>query len=170
MDIYMEYIIKRKRGPRENILTLAIILSVPSLVFFAIMLALTPLAPFVIILIAAIIVLAYYLITRLNVEFEYIITNNELDIDKITAKKTRKRIITIDLKKIDIVAPVTTNAHQHELSTVVSNTIHADRGVYDNAYFVNFSKDGQTYRVFLTPTKKMVDTMKIFAPGKVFEE
>ncbi len=170
MDLFMEYIIKRKKGVKENILTLAIILSVPSLIYLSLILMFTSLAPLTIFLIAGILFLAYYLISRLNVEFEYIITNNELDIDKIVAKKTRKRLITIDLRKIDIVAPATTEAHHLELSSSATNIIFADSGIAQNAYFINFTRDGQTYRVFLSPTEKMIEAMKMFAPGKVFEE
>ncbi len=170
MDLFMEYIIKRKRGIKENIITLAIILSVPSLIYLSIMLMVTPIAPFAFFIIAGILFLAYWLISRMNVEFEYIITNNELDIDKIVAKKTRKRLITIDLKKIDLIAPVTTTMHQSELSKSTTNVLYADSGLNENSYFVNFEKDGQTYRVFLSPTEKMLDAMKMYAPGKVFEE
>lgn len=169
MDLFLEYIIKRKRGVKENILTLVIILSVPSLVYLSLILLATPLAPLTLFVVAGIIFLAYYLISRMNVEFEYIITNNELDIDKIIARKTRKRLITIDLRKIDFSAPATTS-HTNELSKSATNVIYADSGLAENAYFINFEKDGQTYRVFYSPTEKMVDAMKMYAPGKVFEE
>lgn len=170
MDLFMEYIIKRKRGVKENIITLAIILSVPSLIYLSLCLMMTSLAPISIFLIAGILFLAYWLISKMNVEFEYIITNNELDIDKIVAKKTRKRLITIDLRKIDFAAPAVTTAHANELSKPATNVIYADSGLAQNAYFINFTRDGQTYRVFLSPTVKMVDAIKMFAPGKVFEE
>lgn len=170
MDLFMEYIIKRKKGVKENILTLAIILSVPSLIYLSIMLLVTPLAPLTIFVIAGIVFLAYWLISKMNVEFEYIITNNELDIDKIVSKKTRKRLITIDLRKIDLIAPTLTTAHGDMLSKPATNVLYADSGMAENAYFINFEKDGQTYRVFLSPTEKMLDAMKMYAPGKVFEE
>lgn len=170
MDLFMEYIIKRKKGIKENIITLAIILCVPSLVYLSIMLMVTPIAPLTFFIIAGILFLAYWLISKMNVEFEYIITNNELDIDKIVSKKTRKRLITIDLKKVDCVAPVATTAQKNELSKSATNVLYADSGLAENSFFINFEKDGQTYRVFLTPTEKMLDAMKLFAPGKVFKE
>lgn len=36
----------------------------------------------------------YYLTTKLDVEYEYIFTNGEIDVDKITAQRSRKRLIT----------------------------------------------------------------------------
>ncbi|MGM9937658.1 MAG: hypothetical protein ACI38A_09950 [Candidatus Ornithomonoglobus sp.] len=41
---------------------------------------------------------AYLIINTRNVEYEYIVTNNELDIDKVMSKKGRKHLITIDVK------------------------------------------------------------------------
>lgn len=37
----------------------------------------------------------YILITNMSVEYEYIVTNGEMDIDKIIAKRRRKRLITV---------------------------------------------------------------------------
>jgi hypothetical protein len=39
--------------------------------------------------------LAWYLAGTQSIEYEYILTNAELDIDKITAKRSRKRLISI---------------------------------------------------------------------------
>ena len=36
----------------------------------------------------------YYLTTKLDVEYEYIFTHGEIDVDKITAQRSRKRLIT----------------------------------------------------------------------------
>ncbi len=46
-------------------------------------------------------VLGLWLLGGIGVEYEYIITNNELDIDKIIGKRTRKRLITLDLKRAE---------------------------------------------------------------------
>ncbi|MDR0822087.1 MAG: hypothetical protein LBN40_06480 [Oscillospiraceae bacterium] len=54
--------------------------------------------PPVLLLGAAAIWVAWMLTGSFSTEYEYILTDNELDIDKITGKKKRKRLITIDLK------------------------------------------------------------------------
>ena len=41
--------------------------------------------------------LGYYLVTSLNIEYEYILTNGEVDFDKITAQRSRKRLISVKL-------------------------------------------------------------------------
>lgn len=43
--------------------------------------------------------LGIWLLSGVNIEYEYIITNNEMDIDKIIGRRKRKRMITIDISK-----------------------------------------------------------------------
>ncbi len=44
---------------------------------------------------------AYYLITGMYVEYEYAVTNSNITIDKIIAKRNRKRIISVDIKRFN---------------------------------------------------------------------
>lgn len=44
---------------------------------------------------------AYYLCTQLNVEFEYIFTNGDIDIDRICNKSRRTRMASFDCKNIE---------------------------------------------------------------------
>jgi hypothetical protein len=43
----------------------------------------------------------YKLISMLSVEFEYIFTNGDLDVDKIIAKNSRKRMVSINCGKVE---------------------------------------------------------------------
>lgn len=40
----------------------------------------------------------WYLLSSMNVEYEYILTNGEIDIDKIIARRKRKRLITVNTR------------------------------------------------------------------------
>lgn len=42
----------------------------------------------------------WYLITYMNTEYEYILTNGEVDIDKILAQRKRKRLITFKIRDV----------------------------------------------------------------------
>lgn len=44
---------------------------------------------------------SYYLMTGMYTEYEYAVTNSNITIDKITAKRSRKRIISVDIKKFN---------------------------------------------------------------------
>ena len=54
-----------------------------------------------------------WLLKGIGVEYEYIVTNNELDIDKIVGKRKRTRLITVDLSKsIDFSVTAITTARR----------------------------------------------------------
>lgn len=66
---------------------------------------------------------AYLLMSMQNIEYEYILTNSEIDIDKIMSKKARKRIASFDFKEINICANINDNEHNHDYKNVtVSKT------------------------------------------------
>ena len=44
---------------------------------------------------------SYYLVTGMYTEYEYAVTNSNITIDKIIAKRSRKRIISVDIKKLN---------------------------------------------------------------------
>jgi len=50
--------------------------------------------------------LAYFLGLRADIEYEYSLTDKEIDIDVIFAKQKRKSITSIDLTKMEIMAPL----------------------------------------------------------------
>ena len=107
-DIYLEYILKKKKtGGQKAIIAViifaAIIVSVALLLLiFATATALsgTQFGSFSfsigLVLIAFAWYGAYLLMSMQNIEYEYILTNSEIDIDKIMSKKARKRIARFD--------------------------------------------------------------------------
>lgn len=103
MDVFVEYLVKKKRTVRDNLITVSILLCVVLLPLACCALAqLTGIYYLIMVgffvLIAAIYG-AWYLITSQNVEFEYSITNNNITVDKVIAKRKRKRILSMDIKK-----------------------------------------------------------------------
>ena len=45
--------------------------------------------------------ICWYVVTGRNIEYEYTVTNNNLQLDKIMNKSRRKEILSIDIKKIE---------------------------------------------------------------------
>lgn len=73
-------------------------------------------------------VLGIWLLSGVGVEYEYIITNNWLDIDKITGKRNRKRLITLDLSHA-----VEFCSFPPEKDIECSTTVQASSGWEENA-------------------------------------
>lgn len=91
-----------------------------------------------------------YLVGNMDVEYEYIITNNEMDIDKIIGRRKRKRMITLDLQSAEDFG---TYPAANEIS--VDATVHATTGLEKNAHYllVNHGSYGKVMLIF-NPNEK----------------
>lgn len=91
-----------------------------------------------------------WLAAGVGVEYEYIITNDEMDIDKIIGKRKRKRMITVDLKRVTDFAPLPYDKEDFDV------VVQASGGFEGRAYcmFVEHSSYGNVKIVF-DPNKKI---------------
>lgn len=105
---------------------------------------------------------AYWLSSKLNVEFEYIITNDTIDIDQIINKSSRKRILSFDLPKV-------TRLEKYNPSLLnginKKNIVFACNPEGDDVYFMVADRDrkGPAYLVF-SPNNKTKNAIKKQAP------
>lgn len=100
MDIFFEQIVKVKRTGAQTagvvgIIALLIVLMVVFGFLFMMGFSLSILLAF------GACWGAYKLITLSSIEYEYIYTNGDLDIDKITARASRKRVVSILCSKVE---------------------------------------------------------------------
>lgn len=157
MDVFCEYIVKVKKNPVElTISALGIILAV-ILLGFSLFFLFTPFSSFVLLIDAGVVYGAYILITHFNVEYEYILTNGDIDIDKIIAKRKRKRVLSFSTKEFEIVAP-------YKQGENYTNVLDLGTRNYENAYYAVFSKDGQKKTLVFNPPQKMIEAMKTYSP------
>jgi hypothetical protein len=106
-DFIIEKIVKRMRKPKDVFLTVLLIISATSFILFLILLPLVFelfLAVLSLILIPLVIYLLYRLITGMNKEYEYSLTNDMITIDRIVAKKRRKSLYNGSIKDFQLVA------------------------------------------------------------------
>ncbi|MBQ5911426.1 MAG: hypothetical protein IIW94_05405 [Clostridia bacterium] len=101
MDTFFEQIIKIKLTGKVKAIITAII-AVDALLVCVLFYLSLYLAPTIMLLvIAAAIYGGYKLISLLSIEYEYIYTNGDLDVDKIVAKSNRKRIVSIKCSEVE---------------------------------------------------------------------
>lgn len=121
-------------------------------------------------LIAGVIYIAYRLICRFDVEYEYALTNGELDVDMIIRRKRRKRVISIDSK-----AFIEFGKKSEEDKSINDKTEYArviDASAHSKIhedYYAVFFKNGQKVKLYFNPSKKMIELFKIYAPRVVKE-
>jgi hypothetical protein len=183
MDTYMEYMVKHKKDKKARlctvgIFTLAVLLTfgmIMLILFAAMVLAQTGISQFAfsigLVLIAFMWYFAVFFANKFNIEYEYILTNNFMDIDKIMSKSQRKRIISFDFTEIEHCANIKDDAHNDAYKrNDTTRQVYDLTGDIDNGgvYFVDFNTDGQRYRVLFQPTSKMIESVRRFKPGNIF--
>ncbi|MBQ3038319.1 MAG: hypothetical protein IJD30_03980 [Clostridia bacterium] len=166
MDIFCEYIVRHKNTAKDYLLIAAASVGA-MLLSFIIMLFSSYLFGLGLLLIAAVWYGLYFLIKSRQIEYEYILTNSELDVDKIMGRRRRKRVISVDFKHIELCARVDDERYSHQLSSK-PDKVYDFTGISDNdKYFVDFhSKDNRT-RMFFQPTDKMKENIRIMNPGAI---
>ena len=100
MDTYSEQLVTKKKNQNDSMKKLIIILTaiiLCGLLVFASLLYFE-FALLAVAALAGIIFGTYKLISGFNIEYEYSITNGEIDIDKIIAKRKRVHMLTAEVK------------------------------------------------------------------------
>ena len=169
MESFIEYMIAQKRTPS--------VIIKKALIYFAaffvglIVSVIMIMIPFNLVSIIPITLFfifysAYRINTSFNVEFEYILTNGELDVDKITHKRKRKRIITVHCKsfiefgKIEPGNETDNNSYSQIIDASAKSKTFED-------YYAVFYKNGQKVKLIFNPTGKMTEMFKFYAPRVV---
>lgn len=109
----------------------------------------------------------YFVFYLTGVEYEYLYVDKSLSVDKIVAKRTRKRIASFDLERMECFAP-----YGHEALRDYENR-SLDTKDYSSGYSQNANKryvliyDGQK-KVILEPSERMLEAIYMVSPRKVF--
>lgn len=100
MDSFFEQIVKKKKGFAEWAIILATLVLALALVALSWLMGILP-----IIVTVGVVYGAWWLITTRNVEYEYCVTNGDIDVDKIVARRKRTRLVSVSGRKIRALAP-----------------------------------------------------------------
>lgn len=104
----------------------------------------------------------YYLGTATEVEYEYIFTNGELDIDKIIAKRKRSRLLnSIKISRFEKFGKVADNPGCGDGMT----RILATDGFQEDDYYAEFHHDkyGECCLIF-SPNERVLEAIMPFVP------
>ncbi len=145
MDTFFEQIVKKKKTAMEwggivATMVIAVVLAVVLL-----MLNFPLLSPLLVIGVGY---GAWWLVTGLNAEYEYCVTNGDIDIDLIVAKRKRKRIVSVVGRKVESLLPydaakVDEKAYQR---VVIAAPSKKETGLWCFTY--HSKKNGHTLVVF----------------------
>lgn len=175
-DLYLEKIVRRAPTIPVILLRTVILFGAAAISWLIMVIVLNPesgLAQFsqiFLLLVAAILFFAYRLFTSFNIEHEYIVTNGEIDIDKIVSKRTRKRLCTIPPLEVEIMAPYDEeHKHYYDNNGEFAKTFDTTASKYSKDIWLivaNTKKYGRL-RVLFEPTDRMIENMREHMPRKV---
>lgn len=162
MDVFFEQIIEIKKSLKDYLMLaglwiLAIGLSAVILFFLF-----AAIGPITLLPVIGIIYGAYKLSMFFFVEYEYIITNGSLDIDKIIAKNSRKRIASVELSCVDSLNKFNPSK---KIQSGYERVVIACNKEDNNAYEMTVTKEGKgrQYIVF-SPNDKIKTAAVKFLP------
>lgn len=171
MDVFVEQLVKKNKTVRDTIIKvilIALIVIVPAtlLVLSVYITYLAFLAP---LSLPIMIYIAWYFITGLNLEYEYAVTNGDITIDKIIAKRKRKRMVSIDIKRIEDMGKINNKDFDKRPSEYVyyaSQTAYGD-DVYGAAFF---SEEKGSSVLLFSPNEKVLNAMRPFLKPNIVRE
>lgn len=145
MDSFCEQIVQKKKGAKEWLIIALVIIGGLAVLFLAFL--------FNMLIIAALVVgyAAWWLITAQNIEYEYCVTDADMsvsiDVDQITARRKRKRLVSVSGRKIQSLLPFDPTAPmgKYQRTVMVAPSL-AEEGLWCFTY--HSKKNGNTFVVF----------------------
>ncbi|MCI8888690.1 MAG: hypothetical protein HFG70_11475 [Hungatella sp.] len=160
-DSYAEWLVKRK-APAYNIIIKAALIILCAISAF---LALTTV--FGILILTAAGVATYFIFQQLNLEFEYLIVNDQITIDKIMGQARRKKAWEGVLSEIQIIAPMDSYVlkdYENPNMKVLDFSSHIQGA---KVYGMIHQGEGQTTKIIFEPNDRILQHIRQRAPRKV---
>ena len=164
-DYYVEQLVKRIPGNKEMLIKAASIglsamLVISGLFLFGngLVVGLGAIAGF----------MCYLLLPNLNVEFEYLYLEKELDVDRIYNMEKRKKAGEFPLEKLEIMAPLNSHSLDQYNSRIIK-TYDFTSKVADAKVFALIINDGGCKKVLIEPNDALLRAIKNHFPRKVSE-
>ena len=174
MDIFCETLVKRKFTPKDRtkIKLLFALLLICSVIFIlvipAIVLAngLAYITTISLLIYGLIIFLVWKKLKSMQLEYEYIIVNDTLDIDMIVAQKKRSRLLSLDLKTVEAAGRYQRGQFEGRPFDTV---IHAEKNLdgHDNFYMLLSHPTARRTIIIFTPNEEMLGVLHQTLPRQI---
>ncbi len=173
MDIFLEHIVKKKKTTKDILTIVGIVLAgfIVSDLVIILSFLIPYLGAFSIFLVFGVWFGVYWLISSRNLEFEYSVTNGEIDVDSIASKRKRKRILSVRVRDIACCASVYDKAHADDYKNkeYTASVIMAASAIdAPGTYFADLvTREGLKTRLFFEPTEQMLEAFVTYNPRNI---
>lgn len=163
-DGYEEILVKRQKTPKDIIIR-GLIIGVIAVLIVAGVLLFNPIFLTVGLIFGLI---AYYLILpNLDLEYEYLYVGGDIDIDKIMARRKRKRVGSYSKDNLEVMAPTGSD----HVASYIKNAKVKDYTSADpeaKSWTLVYGGENSSEVIRLELTQEIAQDMRRFAPRKVF--
>ena len=168
-DVFKEQIVKKESTAKDFMMKVAIVIAAALIFLLALMIPI--LSGFAMIILAVEIFGVYILFSRLNIEYEYVFTNGELDIDVIYSKSRRKRLYSGRVADFELMAHVEDKAHAGAFSGASGTKDYSSGRTKPNTYAALATVKGVKTKILLEPNESMLKAFStVLTPRKLFKK
>ncbi len=168
MDVFLEKIVTRRKTGVDYLIIGAVIVGIIAMFLFVIPVLAQYLQGVSLIAFMGVAYLGFRIISTRNIEYEYAVTNGDIDIDKIISQRKRKKVFSASCKDFDIIAPVKSEQYTQQIRDIKKSFLCVTRMSADDIYFFTLNYKGEKTVVYFQPTEKMLNNFKAFIPRKVY--
>ena len=115
----------------------------------------------------ALIAFIVFMFPKLNIEYEYVFVDGQLDFDKILGNAKRRHILRIDLEEVEIIAPLESHSLDSYTYIQCEKKDFTSRSKDAKPYVIVVTKENKKLKILFEPSEKMISMMKKKSPRKV---
>lgn len=168
MDSFLEYLMIKKNSKSDIFLKVGIVILavILSLLIFVLFVSVAFLRTYAFLAVLFVGYGAYVLLSRMSIEFEYIFTNGDLDIDIIRGRKSRKRLTSLKCKNIKNMEKVASTTLKPKTGCKMINAVYNPE--LGEIYKIEATdKHERDVYILFQPTENLVSEMKKFNPFNI---
>ena len=172
-DVFKEQIVK-KQASAQDVAKKAGILACGVLIMIVTVVA-SEFVPFLgsllFLVLAAVVFGIFFLFARFKVEYEYVFTNGELDIDIIYNKARRKRVYAGRVAYFELMAHVEDKTHMGGFANAKVTKDYSSGVVKENTYAALVTVKGERVKMLLEPKESMLKAFSsVLTPRKLHKK
>ncbi len=161
-DVFNEQLIARQPNKKDFLKKVGIIIAGVVLILVAMMIE--AITAFILPIIIIIGFLVFHFNRRLNLEFEYIFTNGDLDVDKILYKTKRKHVLSVNVKDFITMVPLSNKEYEHEVSRYTKFYDFSSGTINENTYGVIYEHGKERIKLIIEPNEQLFKAIKAYIP------
>lgn len=163
-DTYVECLIKKKPNPLNVLIKAVIYAATATCAILALSGLLIMFVPTI-----GLGLLIYFWMPNLDLEYEYLYLDKEISIDKVMNKQKRKRVATLDLNKMELMAP----ENSHELDSYKNRNPkikdYSSKEPEAKRYILVYNGNAGVELHCIEPNAEMLKCIKSVFPRKIRE-